>query len=745
MKLSLRVKLILLIGSIILITLTSSSANNTTTAQKVITDAQRKHLEYITLTVGGLVKAEIARAQTDIAFAVTMPSIQKGLFLPEGTTMTPEKKWLCSLLAELASLSSNYETFYITTDKGLTLASNVVESVGVLDISNRPWFYSSLMSDDIHISAPFVSRFTGNNLIAISKRFEYQGKMGIMVGSLDLPRIIDPLLKSQQAPELNIFVVSTQGKVIASPDPTLYGTPVADNIFSILHGPPSKTQIVDINGNNKLLAYYRIPETSLFVVTLAEERYIAEPVTYVSTQARTTLILALLLASIAIGFIIFPLTRDIKKLSAYAEAIAQGKEQITTGVRRNDELGNLERSLSQMVHTLQDMIIQSKAATQAKSDFLARMSHEIRTPMNSILGMTYLALQSSPEPKQEQFLQKIDSATKNLLGLINDILDFSKMEAGKMSITPYTFSLSGMLLSTVELFQLTCKEKGIELITTTNEDVPDVIVGDSLRISQLCINLISNALKFTDQGSITIHIQLAQRKGDTLTLHFSIIDTGIGMTEEEQKKIFDSFTQVDGSATRRFGGTGLGLSICKLLTELMHGDIWVESTLHQGSTFHFTIQVQEGSQQELERTILSNETVDTSPLRPMHVLLVDDNEINREIATEMLKGLNITATSATNGNEAVQRCLTEDFDMILMDIQMPVMDGLTATRHIRENTTKETLATIPIIAMTANAMTGDRERSIAAGMNDYITKPIDINELQSILRLWQKTISPQES
>lgn len=739
MLLSIRAKLLFFIGSIIFVTLTSSSAHNAATAKNVIIDAQKKHLEYITLTVGGVVKADISRARTDISFAVNMPSIKKGVHLRPDTVLTPDKKALCDLLTRLAELSSNYETFYLTDGKGRTLASNLIESVGVLNISTRPWFYNTLQTGDIYTSTPFVSRITGKYLIAVSQRFEYDGITGVMVGSLDLSRIIDPLLQKVKSPDLDLLVVSTQGKVISSPDPTLRNTAINPDIFKILHGPPAHPQFITLDDERKLLAYHRIPETSLFVVILANYEYVAKFINPVDEQAYLSLGIALLFASITIALLIFPVTRDIKKLSTYAQGIAAGKSTITTGVRRKDELGKLEESLSQMVETLQDMIEKSTAATQAKSDFLARMSHEIRTPMNSVLGMTYLAMQNSPEPKQKQFLQKIDSAAKNLLAIINDILDFSKMEAGKMSITPYSFKLSGMLRSILELFQITCHEKGILLETDIDPNVPNVLYGDSLRISQICINLISNAIKFTEEGSITLKIALQERTEDSLILHFSIADTGIGMDENQLTTIFDSFTQADGSATRRFGGTGLGLAICKLLVGLMDGAIWVESKEGVGSTFNFTITLKEGSSDQINEAETENPLKFDTPLLPMHVLLVDDNEINREIAIEILKEMDITCTTATNGSEAVQLYQSEDFDMILMDIQMPVMDGLTATRLIRKHAEEKGIEVIPIIAMTANAMSGDRQKSLDSGMHDYVAKPIDIAQLRSVLLRWQKT------
>jgi CheY-like chemotaxis protein len=360
--------------------------------------------------------------------------------------------------------------------------------------------------------------------------------------------------------------------------------------------------------------------------------------------------------------------------------------------------------------------------------------------MNGIIGMTYLALRDQPDERQRNYLLRIDKAAKSLLGLINDILDFSKMEADKLAIVNSTFSLSGMFRSVYDLLYVKSQEKKLDLDFTAADDVPDILVGDSLRLSQICINICSNALKFTEAGFVHMHVSRQPTQDDMqdnlIRLLFAVKDTGIGMTPEEQKRIFDSFAQADGSTTRKYGGTGLGLAISKSLCQLMGGDIWVESRPGRGSTFYFMVVMGEGSQEELEANQSSVALgEEAAPLPALHVLLAEDNDINQEIALEILKGMGITATIAHNGAEALQLWQTETFDLILMDIQMPVMDGLTTTRNIRACADSRS-KTVPIIAMTANAMSGNREKSLEAGMNDHITKPLDVDELRSALLLW---------
>jgi len=526
----------------------------------------------------------------------------------------------------------------------------------------------------------------------------------------------------------------------------------------------------------------------------------------------------------------------------------------------------------------------AESANRYKSEFLANMSHEIRTPMNAIIGMSYLALQTGLDSKQHNYINKVHTAAESLLGIINDILDFSKVEAGKIEIENIAFYLEDVYANLANIIGLKAEEKDIELLFDTANNVPMALKGDPLRLGQIITNLSNNAVKFAEYGEIIISTQLEQQLGNDVLLHFSISDSGIGMTAEQQQKLFKAFSQADGSTTRKYGGTGLGLSISKKLTELMNGTIWVESKLGEGSTFHFTAQFELQEEDKYLQSIKSSELsklqilviddnkyildiianilkryqvkvvlaetglqaldklaednnqsfdlilVDafmpemdginciqkiqalyqsappcilmaspyvneqlseqsaqinadikvmlSKPIFPLslldamgqalnckivsisgeslrdntqqknkqllggaQVLLVDDNEVNQELAIELLRQAGISVAVANHGQEALDYLnRNKQFDGILMDVQMPVMDGYTATQKIRQ---QDKFKELPIIAMTANVMPADRKKTLEAGMNAHIAKPINIQELYAVMAKWIKPAHPQ--
>ncbi|HEX6736058.1 MAG TPA: PAS domain S-box protein [Azonexus sp.] len=380
----------------------------------------------------------------------------------------------------------------------------------------------------------------------------------------------------------------------------------------------------------------------------------------------------------------------------------------------------------------------AEEASRAKSVFLANMSHEIRTPMNAIIGLNHLAERHTETPEQRQRLHKVADAAHHLLAIINQILDISKIEAGKLELEPSDFLLSQIIDNTTILVADHLRSSGIELRTAIDPALPPVLHGDPLRLGQVLLNYLSNAVKFTRRGHIAIAVSLDARHADgSLSVRFAVSDTGIGIAPEEQERIFDAFEQADTSTTRRFGGTGLGLAIVRRLSHLMGGDSGLTSTPGSGSTFWFTARLQPGSaaagDAALPLAAADAEHLLATLHRQASVLLAEDNQINQEVALDLLRSVGLQVDLAGNGEEAVRMAGERRYDVILMDMQMPVMDGLAATRLIRSS---ETGSRVPILAMTANAFSEDRQRCLDAGMNDHIAKPVDPGKLFACLIKW---------
>jgi PAS domain S-box-containing protein len=449
--------------------------------------------------------------------------------------------------------------------------------------------------------------------------------------------------------------------------------------------------------------------------------------------------------------------RDVTERQRAEEAYRALNDSLEERVmQRTADLAQANALLQAREAELRDAKDRAEDASRMKSDFLANMSHEIRTPMNAIVGMTHLALRSAQDERQADYLQKIQQSSHHLLGIINDILDFSKIEADKLTLEHIDFPVASVLDNLANLLSEKVAAKGLQLIFDVAADVPDLVVGDPLRLGQVLINYGNNAVKFTHQGEIQVLVTLAHQDQDHVTLRFAVRDTGIGLSEEQIGHLFQSFRQADSSTSRRYGGTGLGLAIVRKLSELMGGTVGVDSRLGEGSTFWFTaclgrsrraapllapstrvagqrvlvVDDNANARQALAGPAEAALKARLEGLRGARILAVDDNEVNLQIARELLEDIGIQVDLALNGQEALQRVRATSYDMVLMDMQMPVMDGLEATRAIRAMPGR---ASLPIVAMTANAMNQDRDQCLAAGMNDFLAKPIDPERLLALV------------
>jgi len=434
------------------------------------------------------------------------------------------------------------------------------------------------------------------------------------------------------------------------------------------------------------------------------------------------------------GFVGFDDCRRERVFTENEESILRsGSLLIANAILRNDMMQNIRAGAKELEWALE----KAQSASRAKSDFLSNMSHEMRTPMNAIIGMTLIGKSASDIEKKDYAFEKIEDASSHLLGVINDVLDMSKIEAGKFELSFEDFNIEKLTQKVVNVVNFRVDEKHQLLTVNLDPSIPDSLNGDDQRLAQVITNLLTNAVKFTpERGSIHMSARLVSEKKSLCTLQFEVKDTGIGISPEQQSRLFSSFEQAESSTSRKFGGTGLGLAISKHIVELMGGKIWLESTLGIGSTFFFTVQLERGK--EKTENVNGADTAEKQRFfSGCRILMAEDVDINREIVQALLEPTEIVIDCAVNGIEAVKMFSEnlDKYDLILMDLQMPEMDGYEATRKIRaleEGRPKG----VPIIAMTANVFKEDIEKCLQAGMNAHIGKPLDFNELMEKLNFY---------